>query len=362
MTLTPEKSQQTRYSATDLVAFAGKLLSQAGLAMERAQIVAKILVEGDLMGHATHGLQLLSTYLADLETGKMNQKGSPITLADTGAAITWDGQYLPGPWLMIKAFELALTRVAEHPVVTLVIQKSHHIACLAAYLELATAKNLFVLLTCSDPSVRAVAPFGGTVPVYTPNPLAAGIPTEGDPILFDISMSSVAHGVVSRAVRQEQKLPGKWVQDNQGQVTDDPQCCFTDPPGSVLPLGGEMLGYKGFSLGLLVEALTAGLSGHGRSNDPTEWGASVFLQIINPESFGGSLHFLSEMKWLGEACRTNPVKTGAPPVRLPGDRARQLKKEQLACGVNLDPAIIEVLKKQAEKYKIDVPMPVSGDR
>jgi len=35
-------------------------------------------------------------------------------LNDRGSAVTWDGRYLPGPWLVIKAMDLAFERVKEH--------------------------------------------------------------------------------------------------------------------------------------------------------------------------------------------------------------------------------------------------------
>jgi LDH2 family malate/lactate/ureidoglycolate dehydrogenase len=173
-------------------------------------------------------------------------------------------------------------------------------------------------------------------------------------MIIDISVSSVANGVVSKAYQQNKRLPGKWILDNQGIATDDPKAYFTDPPGTVLPLRGEILGYKGYALGLLVEALTAGLSGHGRSNDPDEWGASVFLQIINPDAFGGLAHYLREMDWLGNACTDSTSKNSSQPVRLPGSRGLLLKKEPIKNGVELEAGIIKALKKLSKKYEIDM--------
>src|SRR5690606_12456527 len=150
-----------------------------------AYTVATILTEADLMGHSTHGLQLLAAYLGELEAGKMAAQGEPEVIADHGAALTWDGGYLPGPWLVTQALNTAFERINEHPVVTVVIRRSHHIACLAAYPKLATDRGLFMLLTCSDPHTATVAPYGGLRPLYTPNPLAAGIPTQDEPIILD---------------------------------------------------------------------------------------------------------------------------------------------------------------------------------
>jgi LDH2 family malate/lactate/ureidoglycolate dehydrogenase len=348
---------QHRYDAADLVTLAMTLLQRSGLSVARARIVAEILVEADLMGHSTHGLQLLAPYLRELETGSMATEGEPEVVADQGPAITWHGRYLPGPWLVIQAMEFAFSRIQAHPVVTMVIRQSHHIACLAAYPRRATDKGLLMLLASSDPAAKTVAPYGGLQPVYTPNPIAAGIPTTDEPIILDISMSATANGLVSRAHQENQRLPHPWLLDNQGNPSDDPAALFSDPPGSVMPLGGLDLGYKGFALGLLVEALTAALGGYGRADEPKRWGAAVFLQIINPDAFGGVERFVRETAWLAGVCRQNPTRPSSPPVRLPGSRGLQLRAEQMAKGVALYPTILPAIRPWAEKLNVSLPVP-----
>jgi LDH2 family malate/lactate/ureidoglycolate dehydrogenase len=346
-----------RYAAADLITFATQLLARAGLTY--AATVAEILVEADLMGHSTHGLNLLPAYLRELETGAMTKSGEPIIVNDTGAAVTWDGSYLPGPWLVTTAIDLAMERLAAHPVVTVAIRQSHHIACLATYLKRATDRGYLLLLAASDPREKAVAPYGGIQPLYSPNPIAAGIPTQGDPILIDISASTTANGVVSRYHQRGERLPHEWLLDTDGNVTDDPAVMFSTPRGSVLPLGGTDLGYKGFALGLLVEALTSALAGGGRTTEPDRWGSSVFLQMLNPAAFGGLDRFTAETEWLADASRNNPTKPGNPPVRLPGFRALQLRAEQLARGIALYPTILPNLQSWAEKLEVAPPAPIA---
>ena len=347
-----------RYAAQELLAFSTALLERAGLSPDRASIVAEILLEADLMDHTTHGLQLLAPYLSELAAGTITKDGEPDVVADHGAAVTWDGRYLPGPWLVVTAMELAFERIRSHPVVTVAIGRSHHIACLAAYPKRATDKGLLMLLASSDPNAKGVAPYGGLLPIYTPNPLAAGIPTQGTPIIIDTSMSATAMGMVARLRQEGNRLPGTWLLDNQGNPSDDPNALFTDPPGSVLPLGGIDLGYKGFALGLLVEALTSALAGYGRADQPSNWGASVFLQVIDPQAFGGLTAFVQETEWLAEASRNNPTKPGSPPVRLPGSRALQRRSEQVQNGVTLHPAIMPALQSWADKLGVAVPNPL----
>ena len=122
-----------KFDAAALRQFGIKLLTAAGLALDRARDVAEVLLEGDLLGHNTHGFALLPKYLQALQDGSMEKNGEPLVIADHDSALTWDGRYLPGPWLTRRAIAEAQLRTAKHPVVTVVINHSHHIGCLEAY-------------------------------------------------------------------------------------------------------------------------------------------------------------------------------------------------------------------------------------
>jgi LDH2 family malate/lactate/ureidoglycolate dehydrogenase len=346
------------FPAPALLAFAHSLLTAAGLTDDRARDVAEILLEGDLLGHTTHGLALLPSYLAALENGSMEKHGEPITLADHGSSLTWNGRYLPGPWLMRRAIDLALERIAQHPVVTISIRQSHHIACLQAFLKPVTDRGLMILLASSDPNNRAVAPHGGVAPRFSPDPLAAGIPTNAEPILIDISASTTANGVAKRHAAAGEKLPGKWLIDRDGHASDDPQILAEGRGGSLMTLGGLDLGHKGFALALLVEALTSALAGFGRADPETRWGASVFLQILDPAAFGGREAFLRETTFLARACQDTPVPPGKPPVRIPGQGALARRARQLAHGVELHPTIMPMLLPWSQKFAVTPPTPI----
>jgi L-lactate dehydrogenase len=345
-----------KYSYTELIQFAARLLSKAGLPEDRATAVAETLVEADLMGHTTHGLHLLPAYVREVAAGRMRTSGDPVVINDRGSVITWDGQYLPGPWLIHRAIDTILERINDHPVMTMAIRKSHHIGCLATYPERATERGLMMLLSSSDPRVKSVAPFGGLDPVYTPNPIAGGIPTQDEPIIFDISMSTTSNGLVLRSLDEGKRLPHPWLLDNKGNVTDDPAEFMKEPPATILPLGGMDSGYKGFALGLLVEAMTSGLAGYGRVDNPDTWGASVFIQVIDPEAFGGGQAFRRVMQHLVNACLSS--KPVAEPVRMPGSRASRLREEQWKQGVQLHPAIPPALKACGRDYGIAFPSSV----
>jgi len=349
------KDTPPRYRPADLIGFAEGLFRAAGCEPEKALSMAEHLVEADLMGHTTHGLAQVPGYLEEIEAGLMAKTGEPRVIADRGAAITWDGGTLPGIWLTDKALALASERARRHGLAAVAIGRGHHSGCLAVYLRKATEQNLMAIIASSDPSEATMAPFGGLAPVFTPDPIAFGIPTGGDPILVDISASITTNAMTGRLRREGGRYPGLWAQDAQGRATDDPAVFAASPPGTLLPTGGKDHGHKGYGLALAVEALTQGLAGHGRAEKPTTWAANVFVQVIDPAAFGGVEAYLRETGWLARACRESPPAPGSAAVRLPGERAMALRRTGLAEGLALYPGIMAGLENWASKLKQALP-------
>lgn len=347
-----------RYDRAALEEFGAAMFRAAGLSAEAAAVTAELLVEADAMGHDTHGLAQETVYLQALADGHMIPDAEPDIVRDKGAALTWDGRYQPGLWLTWKAVQTALERVETYGTISIAIRRSHHIGCLAAFLPLITDRGYMGLLYSSDPAIKAVAPFGGVEQIYTPDPIACGIPTEGDPILIDVSASGTTIGLSMRAIGAGQKLGGDWLVDRDGNATNDPAVLTRDPPGALLPLGGPDRGHKGFGLGLMVEALTSGLGGFGRLQGPTHQGASVFLQVFDPDAFGGGEAFRAETQFLADQCRASAVPPGKPPVRLPGERGLALRREAAKQGVPLHPSILPALTPWAERYGVALPVPL----
>ena len=175
-------------------------------------------------------------------------------------------------------------------------------------------------------------------------------------MLLDVSLSTTTNALTKRLHDEGERLPGAWLVDADGRATDDPSVLFAERRGAMLPLGGLDLGHKGFALALLVEALTSGLAGHGRADPPEGWGASVFLQLIDPAAFAGRDAFVRETTRLAELCHETPVAAGKPPVRLPGERALARRAEQLEQGVALRAGILESLRPWADRLGVAIPV------
>lgn len=344
-----------RYCASSLLTLADRLLRAAGMPEDKAQAVADILVDGDLLGHTTHGLQLLPSYLREVESGSMCVDGGPEVIQESPATLAWNGRRLPGPWLVLQAMEAATRKAREFGTGSVVIRHSHHIACLAAFHQRATEQGLMMVLASSDANSASVAPFGGLDPVFTPNPISFGIPTSGAPIVTDISTSATTNGLTNRLHQEGGKLPAQWLIDGHGEPSDDPAVLFREPKGTILPLGGLDSGHKGYGLSLTVEALTGGLAGFGRADPKQGWGATVFVQILDPEAFAGRQDFVRQMDEVARRCRASRPSQPGRPVRLPGEKGYQLARRQREEGVALHRGIMEALQPWAEKLKVEMP-------
>ena len=338
----------------DLHRFIAALFASAGLDTDKAECVAKNLVLTDMMGRATHGLAQCGAYLNEIANDGMTKRGAPQIIRDTGATIVWDGNYLPGLWLMDRALSLGFERLPQHGVVTFSIRRSHHIGCLAAIAKQATDRGYFAMIASSGPHTKAVAPFGGKRGLFSPNPFAIGFPTTSSAVLVDICASLTTISVVREKTAANQPLEHAWALDSAGRPTRDPSVIErASDRGSLLLLGGAEAGHKGFGLALMVEALTQGLSGFGRKDAPTRWGASVYLQLIDPQAFAGHDAFIEQTGFLADACRTNPAIDPDRPVRLPGDQAQRSIERCRIEGVPVSAITRRTLRDWADKLGVD---------
>ena len=349
-----------RYSATTLIAFAAQLFERAGLSANRAEVLASIFLEADLLGFSTHGMQRVPSNLQWLQSGESAANGDHQVLVDLPCLFSWDARMLPGPWICSVAIDAAIEKAQSQGVAVGVLRRSQHAACLAAYLPEILENNLVGILIASTPAEGNVCAHGGIDPVFSPNPFAMAIPAPDEPVLFDISLSVTAFGKVTRALREGVPLPENCLKNRQGNVSNDPATMFTEPPGAILPIGGITHGYKGFALNIMSEVLTMALSGYGRSNvnagEPEA--NSLFILVLDPEKFGTLASFEQEVAFLRKLCEDSQVRDGDPAVRMPGSRAWSLRTEQLKNGVELYPSIIEDIAPWAERLGVALPTPI----
>jgi uncharacterized oxidoreductase len=204
--------------------------------------------------------------------------------------------------------------------------------------------------------LRVVAPPGGTEPVVSTNPISIGVPTDEGPLVLDTSTSVVAQGKVLIQRLDGKPCPEGWLQDAEGNPTTDPTVLKADPPGSILPTGGEAA-HKGFGLSLLFDTLVGGLS--GGFCPPPQPGATlcntVLVVVWDPAQMAGREHFLTQASGLVASVRGSRRKPGVDEIRLPGDRSRHIRSERLEQGIPVRDGTWRELTELAERQGVDVP-------
>lgn len=344
-----------RFNPVEITRFAGQLFQAGGMQAEVAAAVAETLVNADRMGHHTHGLAIAPWYLEEMATGQMTLSGEPTVLSDRGACLAWQGHRLPGPWLVRRGMEIGVERAVTYGQFTMTIAESHHTGALLTYLPQATERGLMTIIACSGPAHQGVAPFGGRVGVFTPNPFAAGLPGREDPIMIDTSCSITTIKRSTQLAKQGGRFESEWLLDAEGYPSNDPNDLL-ERGGTLLPVGGIDHGHKGYAMALMVEGLTQGLSGRGRRNKLGGVPMNTYLQIIDPDAFGGRSNFLDEISWLRNACESNPPRPGVERVRVPGSAAMASFRDS-ASGMKLTPATVSDLRALGETHGLTMPDP-----
>ncbi len=354
MSVSTSAALMQRIDAKALTEFGQSLFMAAGLNQERAESMARLLVLTDMMGRFTHGMAQCKNYLDQITRADMPATGDFAVMKDTGSTIVWDGNYLPGLWLVEQAMQLGFERLPEHGVVTFSIRRSHHIGCLAALLKQATDRGYYAMLLSSGPHGKYVAPYGGTEALFSPNPIGIGFPSSTFPVLIDTSASITTVSMTREKANAGELFEHPWLLDAQGKPTRDARVLEkSEPRGTLMLLGGADSGHKGFGMALMVEALTQGLSGFGRKDAPTKWGASVYLQLIDPNAFAGLDAFTDQMDFLMDACHANTPIDPAAPVRMPGEQADRNIATAQSQGVPLSEVTLALLRQCAKTFGVN---------
>lgn len=349
----PESSAR---SIASLEAFARELYIAVGMDADKAACVARLQVLTDAMGRRTHGLAMAPLYLADIRKGGLRVTGEPTIVSDNSISAVWDGDYLPGLWLVNQAIDTLIPRAEKTGIAAIAIRRSHHIGCLAALAKQAADKGFVALIANSDPAGQRVAPYGGTEALFTPDPFAVGYPGAEHPVLVDICASITTTSMTRQKVAAGEPFEHPWLLDADGRPTRDPAVLeHATPRGSLQLIGGTEYGHKGFGLALMIEALSQGLSGHGRKDAPKRWGGNTFVQVIDPKLFAGAEAFAGQMDHFSERCRSNRPVDPARPVRVPGDQAARSIDAAQRDGIHYDAATWQSLATWARDLKVALP-------
>jgi uncharacterized oxidoreductase len=171
-----------------------------------------------------------------------------------------------------------------------------------------------------------------------------------------VGTSATAEGKVRVKKIAGQKVPDGWILDSEGKPTNDPNTLYGDPPGTILPLGGDQ-GYKGFGMAFMIEMLSGGFTGGQCAfpNPPAPLGNCAVFWVMNPEFFGGAKHLAAEIHQLEDYVRGVPRIDGVTEITLPGDPERRIRQTRRANGIPLDDGNWKALVDLAKQLGVTCP-------
>lgn len=317
----------TTARAADVRALGVGVLVEAGADRAAATAQVEHLVEADLQGRASHGMQRLPVLVERIRNGVLDPRARPLVRHASTGMTEVDGNQTFGPVAMTAAIDALLE---ERRVGVAAVRRAGHLGILTPYLErLALAGRAALVFTTSEALVH---PHGGRLPLVGTNPVGIGVPTPSGPLLVDLATSAISAGeIISHAERGETLPPGRAVAPD-GTPTTAPHLARS---GAISPFGGP----KGYALGigleLLVAALTAtalgtDVTGTLDTNAPVTKGDLVIAMPVTAD--GGPLAAYLH------ALRASPPAPGHDAVRIPGDRARMVREQRLRDGIPYPPA------------------------
>jgi L-2-hydroxycarboxylate dehydrogenase (NAD+) len=353
-----------RYSITRLHEFCARVFMHFGVPAADARRAADVLAAADLRGIDSHGVARLHAYFDMLSVGRINPRPQLRVVRSTASTATVDGDNGLGLVIGPLANEICMEKAEAAGSGWVSVRNSNHYGIAGWYVMQGLPRDLINWSMTN--ATGLVAPLWGAERRLGTNPIAIAFPgQEEPPIVIDMATCAAAFGKLEIAKRQGAKIPLGWAIDKHGRDTEDPDEMIDG--GALLPLGSDRLrsGHKGYALGLMVDVLSAVLSG-------ANWGpfAPPFAlrQDVPARSVGQGLgHFFGSMRIDGfidppefkrqidDLCRTLRATRPAPGTQgplIPGDPERIAEIDRRRDGVPLLPPVIEDLRDVARQTAI----------
>jgi LDH2 family malate/lactate/ureidoglycolate dehydrogenase len=313
------------------------VLRKAGVGEGDAGTTADVLVTTDTWGIFTHGVKLLTGYVRRLRAGGIRADARPRIFAEGPGWAMVDGGSGLGMVTSTFAMRAAIAKARACGIGYVGAFNSCHFGAAGYYAAMAAAEDMIGLAMANDtPSVTAPGARGR---VTGSNPLAYAVPTgSGPPILLDMATSTVAGGKVTAAYALGEMIPEGWVVGLDGRPATDPAAFLAG--GALMP----MAGHKGYGLALLIESLSAVMTGAaitrqvvpwmvGDPSVPTGHGAAFIAIDIGAMMPIGD--FKRRVDALTAEIRQAPRAEGADRVYLPGEIEWERRQRALAEGIVL---------------------------
>lgn len=337
-----------RVSTASLASFSTAILKAVAVPDEQARIITDSVLYAHRRGKGTHGIGRFPIYVRKIQQGVMNADTVLAVVKERAAITVLDAQNGFGQVAGYKGMQRAVEKAGAFGIGAVGIRNSNNFGTAGFVAEVASQDGMIGLVFAN--SAPAIAPTGGSQPLFGTNPIGIAFPTpEGiAPIVLDMATSVAARGKIRLAAKQGDRIPLGWALDAAGLPTDDPAEALK---GSMIPIGGA----KGYGLSLAVDVLAGLLTGAGfggavrplASMEGTS-GYGHLLLAIDIEAFMDREEYSKHIESL-----VVRVKETGSEVLLPGERSFEVAKAQ-GIEVELSLKQLDEVNMLAEELGVDM--------
>ncbi len=303
-----------------------------GYEPEEAAIVTDHVIDAALCGYEYSGLAKLLNIPEhrrfDLPRGPMR------VLHETEVSALYDGGNNVGMLAIHHAAKATIAKAQAHGLAIVGVTNTWMSGRNAYFVEMIANAGLVAIHTAS--SGGAVAPLGGIKPILGTNPIAFAIPTEEGALILDMGTSAFMATELQLRVRLNEKLPEGVAIDRDGKPTTDPAEARA---GALLPFAG----YKGFGLGLVVQAL--GVLG-GAGMVPGAEDGYLFV-AFRPDLLIPLEQCKREVSALIARVKAVPRAAGVTEIRIPGENSARNRERLSKAGLDIDQLVFDELHRFA---------------
>ena len=237
----------------------------------QSEQITDVLLDADLSGIESHGIQRLIRYHKEITGGLVQKDAVPEVVFETPLSAVIEGNDAMGQLLGVQAMQMAIDKAKKSGFGMVTVRNSNHYGIAGYYTKMAAQQGL-IGLSMTNTEAIMVPTFGKQAMLGT-NPIAFAMPAQPTIYSFDAATTVVPRGKLEVYVKRGNGLPLGWAVDEEGHDSDDADRVLKNiiakTGGGILPLGGcgELTsGYKGYGFAMLCEIATAILSG-GKGDD-----------------------------------------------------------------------------------------------
>ena len=357
--------EEIRFDYKKLKKFTASVLEAIGHSTEDAALAADVLISADLRGVDSHGVARLRGYINLWKAQPMNPKPNIRIEHETPSTATIDGDLGLGLVVAPKAMNIAIEKAKNVGTGWVAINNSNHFG-IAGYHAMMALEHDMIGFAFTNATPTTTPTFGKERMLGT-NPIAVTFPTATQPpFVADFSTTTAAVGKLEILQRKNLDTPTGWIQDKDGNATQD--AYGLKHGGALLPLGSdrEHSSHKGYCLGSMVDILCAVLSGANYgpwvppflafmepSQNQVGKGIGHFVGAMRIDAFRPAHEFKKHMdNWIKTFRNCTPISPNEP-VQIPGDYERICTETRKKEGIPLLPIVVADLQEIGNMFSVD---------